>query len=142
MKNSIILFLVLIITSCVKDKNYTDIYKFRNESTTLVTVALFNNGILNDSFSLQNGRDTVLEEVSSIGGGIPRFIDESDSIIIVFNDMKKVVFYKDILNNRNIFFSSANIYDIEVQSNNKKDKTTIYTYTFTEADYAAADSIP
>ncbi|MEZ4880703.1 MAG: hypothetical protein R2801_11130, partial [Chitinophagales bacterium] len=144
-KNLIILFVVFVAISC------KTIYPIPNERI----VGFFNNTnkvLLFKFYDLDGYTDSLTFTLQPNTEIYPAAFNDrepsdllQDSLYLMYDNTKHQIFLKSDTNynstNRNVFFTDSISYKREdiFQGKNYLYK---YTYTFTEADYAAADSIP
>ena len=135
MKNTIYLMFILLITSCViKDPIKKDSQLIlKNNTIRKIVVNYYSNVYGNHSILINAQKDTTLS-------GLPTFMFASDSANIYY-DTTKIL---RCVNDASVCNISNNKRNVLCQANyalTQSDLYNIYTYIFTDADYAAADSI-
>lgn len=129
----IIVTVSILSTSCV-DKCFgsRDTTVFKNNTVANVRVKYFISQ-QTDSFDIS----TNFSLNSTDNQKLSVFLyQQADSVLIRYDNIKQKVFFKHNC------VGSRNVLCVDEYTQTKKDKcSNYYTYTFTDADYAAADSI-
>ena len=150
MKKYFYLFSMILIASCIKEESTFSELVYINNSKNTISIKVFQNSFLTDSFKILPNSELIKENFSDRGFSNEPiiffdFLRESDSIIVTFNDS----FYTTHLNDsvtfgkkRISYFSSRSLYGANY-TNSKVDEKKHYihykkTFTFTEQDYLDA----
>ncbi|MCB9032960.1 MAG: hypothetical protein H6553_03905 [Chitinophagales bacterium] len=132
---------VFLIIACEEptDTGYSSIYHiYENKSSVPITISYKNGSETALVFYIDNNK----EEVFFVRKGMLENLAFIDTAYIYFNNEKQLVYSKsNITNESRSIFNEQNNFTKETITINGKEETA-YRYIITEADYAAADSIP
>lgn len=118
-------------------------YKIHNQSSAQLNIYIFESNET-DSIKLNAYNDIIFVSKWNEMDGVemrPNYLD-SDSAQIIFNENKKIIFYKssnNLVNNKNIL--NEYTYDEEIlPSSERNEENKRFTFIITEQDYLIADS--
>jgi hypothetical protein len=135
MKKLISLFFLVIICSCVREDETTTCYSYLNGTSHNIKLEFYSftnsaNGNLTNSFE-KNGEGLIIKKCAAdMGISFPYEVYKYDSVIVKFNDVRKLTY--TISNDSDSHFFSPSFLQRDGNSFN-------HTYEFTEEDFNNAD---